>query len=137
MKALAASIIGDAGELQFLRQPILQRLEGPLGAAPRLRRERPDVLDAQLLERPADLGRRAAIDLAAAFGGAEIMRPAIRVEAHRQAVLREDLVQRPEGRGRAFLLDEKGRIDRPGGVIQRDNEIKGGWPSSHGCREPS
>jgi hypothetical protein len=56
----------------------------------------------------------------------EIVRAAVGVEAHRQAVLRKHLAQRPEGRGRAFLLDEKGRMDRPRRVIQRDNEIKGG-----------
>src|SRR5580693_6823123 len=54
------------------------------------------------------------------------MRAAIRIEAHRQPVLRKHLFQRPEGRGRAFLLDEESRIDRPGRVIERDNEIKGG-----------
>ena len=54
------------------------------------------------------------------------MRAAVGVEAHRQAVLRENLLQRPEGRGRAFLLDQKGRIDRPRRVIHRDDEIKGG-----------
>src|SRR5580692_10137259 len=52
------------------------------------------------------------------------MRAAIRIEAHRQPVLRKHLFQRPEGRGRAFLLDEESRIDRPGRVIERDNEIE-------------
>ena len=56
----------------------------------------------------------------------EIVAAPVGVEAHRQAVLRKHLAQRPEGRGRAFLLDEKGRMDRPGRVIQRNNEIKGG-----------
>ena len=83
------------------------------------------MLDAKLLERPPDLGRTAAVDLAGP-GGAEIVRAAIGVEAHRQAVLGEHLSQRPEGRGRALLLDEKGRINRPRRVIERHNEIKGG-----------
>src|ERR1700728_3679241 len=56
----------------------------------------------------------------------EIVRAAVGVEAHRQAVLGKDLFQRPEGRGRAFLLNQKGRIDRSRRVIERDNEIKGG-----------
>ena len=81
------------------------------------------MLDAQLRERPADLGRMSRDRSRRRFGGAEIVRPAIGVEAHRQAVLRENLVQRPEGRGRALLLDEKGRIDRPRRVVERDNEI--------------
>ena len=45
------------------------------------------MLDAQLRERPPDLGRMTPIDLAASFGGVKVMRPAIGVEAHRQAVL--------------------------------------------------
>src|SRR3984885_1231688 len=56
----------------------------------------------------------------------EIVRAGVGVEARRQAVLGENLFQRPEGRGRAFLFDQKGRIDRSRRVIERDNEIKGG-----------
>src|SRR5580704_19673205 len=82
------------------------------------------MLDAQLLERPADLGRTAAIDLAR-LGGAEIVAAPVGVETHRQALARENLLERPEGRGRALLLDEKRRIDRPRGVIEGDNEVKG------------
>ena len=36
---------GDPGEPELLRQPVLRRREGPLGAAARLRRERADMLD--------------------------------------------------------------------------------------------
>src|SRR5277367_5902594 len=67
----------------------------------------------------------AAVDLAR-LGRAKIMRASIRIEAHRQAGLGKDLFQRPEGRGRAFLLDQERRIDRPRRVVERDNEIKGG-----------
>jgi len=84
------------------------------------------MLDPQLSQRPSDLGRMAGVDLAAGFRGVKVMRPSVRIEAHRQAMLRENLLQRPEGRGRAFLLDEKRRIDRSRRVIERDNEIKGG-----------
>ena len=52
------------------------------------------------------------------------MRAAIRIEAHRQAVLGKDLLQRPEGRGRAFLLDQKRRIDRPRRVVERHNQVE-------------
>jgi hypothetical protein len=55
------------------------------------------MLDPQLLQRPADLGEMAAVDLAG-LGGAEIMRAAIRIEAHRQAVLGKDPVERLERR---------------------------------------
>jgi hypothetical protein len=59
------------------------------------------------------------IDLAACFRSVKVVRPAVGVEAHWQAVLGEELLQRPEGRGRTLLLDEKGRIDRPGRAIER------------------
>ena len=49
------------------------------------------MLDAELRERPPDLGRMTPIDLAASFRGVKVMRPAIGVEAHRQAMLRENL----------------------------------------------
>jgi hypothetical protein len=54
----------------------------------------------------------------------EIVRAAVGVEAHRQAVLGKDLFQPPEGRGRAFLLNQKGRIDRPGRVIERHDQVE-------------
>ena len=100
--------VGYASKLELLGQPVLQRLEHPLGAASSLGRIGADMLDSELLERPSDLGRMTPIDLAASFRGVKIMRPAIG-EAHRQAVLGEHLVQRTEGRGRALLLDQKRR----------------------------
>jgi hypothetical protein len=123
MKALAFVDRDDPGRRQLLDQPVLKGPERPLGAAPGLGRIGPDVLDPQLRQRPADLGETAAVDLAR-LGGAEIMRAAIRLEAHRQAVFAEDLLQRPKGRGGAFLLDQKGRVDRPRRVVERDNQIE-------------
>ena len=82
------------------------------------------MLDPELLERSPDLGRMAAVDLAARLGGVEVMRPAVGVEAHRQAMFGENLLQRPEGRGRPFLLDEERRIDRPGRVVQGDDQVE-------------
>ena len=56
-----------------------------------MRRIGPDMLDPELGQRPADLCRMTPIDLAASFRGVKVMRPAIGVEAHRQAMLRENL----------------------------------------------
>jgi hypothetical protein len=67
----------------------------------------------------------------------EIVAAPVGVEAHRQAVLRKHLAQRPEGRGRAFLFDQEGRMDRPGRVINITMRSRAGWPSSHSWREPS
>ena len=59
--------IGYAGERQFVDETVLKRPERPLRSAARLRRIGPDMLDPQLLKRPPDLRRMAAIDLAAGF----------------------------------------------------------------------
>jgi hypothetical protein len=74
--------IGYAGKREFLAETILQRPERALRTASQqrargrtpvsrraMRRIGPDMLDAELLERPADLGRITPIDLAASFLG--------------------------------------------------------------------
>ena len=84
------------------------------------------MLNPELLEGSTDLGRMAAVDFAAGFRRVKVMRPAVGVEAHRQAVLRENLLERPESRGRAFLLGEERRVDRPRGVVHRDDQVERG-----------
>jgi hypothetical protein len=66
----------------------------------------------------------AAIDLAADFGRVKVVRPAVSVEAHRQAVLAEYLLQRPEGRGRALLRDQERRVDRPRRVVHGHDQVE-------------
>ena len=82
------------------------------------------MLDPELLERATDLGEAIAVDLAAGLGGEKVMPAAVGIEAHRQAMLAEHLLQRPESRGRAFLLDQKRRIDLAGRVIERHDQIE-------------
>ena len=82
------------------------------------------MLDPELLERPPDLGRMAAIDRAAGFGGVKVVRPAIGVEAHRQAVLAEHLLQRPEGRGGALLRHQERRVDRPRRIVHGHDQVE-------------
>jgi hypothetical protein len=60
------------------------------------------------------------------LGRKEIVRASIGVEAHRQPMRAEHLFQCTEGRGRPFLLDEKGRIDLPRGVFHGHNQIEQG-----------
>jgi hypothetical protein len=60
-----------------------------------------------------------------------------RHKAHRQAVLRNHFFQRPKRRGRAFLLDQKRRIDRPVASPRVTIRSLAGSPSSQACREPS
>ena len=97
-----------AAHRAFGRTPVSRRA---------LRGEGPDGLDPKRLKGSPDLGRTAAVDLAG-LGRAEIMRTAVAVEAHRQAVVGKHVFERPESRGRALLLDEKRRIDRPRRVVE-------------------
>ena len=57
--------IGDAGELEFLRQAFLQGAEHALRAAPGLRRIGRDQLNTELLQGTSDLGWIVLVDLAA------------------------------------------------------------------------
>jgi hypothetical protein len=50
--------------------------------------------------------------------------PFLRKGGAKQAVLRNRLGQPKQARHRAFLLGQEGRTDRPGGVVERDDEIK-------------
>jgi hypothetical protein len=52
------------------------------------------------------------------------MRRTEAVQGVRQPVFAEHLLERAEGRGCALLLDEEGRIDGPGRVVQRDDQIE-------------
>lgn len=61
-EAVGGLDIGNAGQRQFFRQPILQGGEHPLRAAPGFRRIGRDMLDAQLPQRPSDLRQPALVD---------------------------------------------------------------------------
>src|SRR6185312_17237005 len=78
---------------QFLGQPVLQRAEGPLGAAPSLGRVGGDMLDAELLEGPADLGQLGLGDGLAGFRRVEIVAPSVGIERTEQPVPLNHLTQ--------------------------------------------
>ena len=80
--------------------------------------------DAELGQRPADLGELGLVHLALALAGDEVMRAAIGVERAEQAVLGNRLGQAKQARHRAFFFDQKCRIDLPGSVVERDDEIE-------------
>ena len=82
------------------------------------------MLDAQTLQRPPNLCRARAVDLAARNGRVKIMRAAIRVEAQRQTVRAEHFRQRAKRRVRSFLLDQERRVDRVRRIVQRHDQIK-------------
>jgi hypothetical protein len=123
-EAIGRFELPDAGECELLRQTVLQGLEHALGAPACLRRIGRDMLDAQGLERPAYLrqlllGHRAAGDRCM-----KIMAAAIRIEARRKTLLDEHLEQGPKARRRAFLLNQKSRIDRARGIIRGHDQIE-------------
>src|SRR6516225_5172435 len=54
----------------------------------------------------------------------EIMAAAIGIEARRKPLRREHLQKPTKRRNRAFFLDQKRRVDRAGGIVHRDDQIK-------------
>src|SRR5690606_8247364 len=70
-----------------------------------------DMLDAEPVERAADLGEVGSVHLAAGPGRVEVVAAAVGVEAAGQAAGREGLHQRAEARGGPLLGDEEGRVN--------------------------
>jgi hypothetical protein len=89
-----------------------------------MRRIGPDMLDPELPQRSADLGWLLAVERAAGLGGEKVVRTAVGVEAHRQPVLGEHLVERAERRARAFLFHQKRRINLARRVVERHDQIE-------------
>lgn len=75
-------------------------------------------------KRPSDLRQAGPVDLAARFRRVEIMAAAVGIEAQRQAMMPEHLLERPERRARTLLLDQKSRVDRTRRVVQRDDQVE-------------
>ena len=115
---------GDAGERELLGQAVLEGAERALGTPPRFGRVGRDVLDAELGERPADLGHLILGDLLARLGGEEVMARPVGVERARQALRGDHLGERPEGARGAFLVHQKGRVDLAGGIVQGDDQVE-------------
>jgi len=124
MKALAASSVTiEANASSFVRRSCSvwnSRSERPRAGA-RIGR---DVFDAEMIERPADLGQAGPIDLAAGLRRVKIVAAPIRIMAQRQAVLAKHLRQGPERRSRAFLLDQKSRKYRARRVVQGHDQVE-------------
>ena len=67
---------------------------------------------------------RLLVDRLARLRREEVVAAAVGIEARRQAVRGEHLQQRAKGRGRAFLLDQKRRVDRAGRVVHRHDQVE-------------
>jgi len=113
----------DAGQRQFLRQAVLERTERPLRAAPSLRRIGRDVLDAELRQRPTELGRMRPGNLPAGLGRVEIVTASVGAEGAKQPVPPDHLAQAPQARSGAFLVHQEGRVDRACRIIERHHQI--------------
>ena len=87
---------GASGQRQLLGQTVLEGAKGALAAAPGLRRVGRDVADAELLERPSDLGQLGLGDFAASLGGDEVVAAAVGVELDEQAMPLDHLDQPAE-----------------------------------------
>src|SRR4029453_4217278 len=86
----AEPVVGglDRGEsllAQERRQAALERAEQPLHPTPALRAVARDVLDAELLERPPDLGQAGLVHRLAGRGRVEVMTAPVGVEGREQA----------------------------------------------------
>jgi len=81
------------------------------------------VLDPELRQRPADLGRLLLRHLAARLGRHEVVAAAVGVERAEQAVAPDRLGQAQKARDRALLLDQKGRVDLVVGIVHRDDQV--------------
>ncbi len=106
----------------ILGQAILQRAEGSLRAAARLRRIGRDVLDAELRQGAPDLGAQSWTRLAG-LGRVEVMAAPIGVERAEQPVPLDHLADRAKARLGALLIDQKGRVDRARRVVERHHQI--------------
>ena len=72
--------IAQAGVFELFDQPVLQRPEHALAAAARLRRVGRDVLDADPIERTADLGQVNLVDRLAGLVGVKVVAGAVGIE---------------------------------------------------------
>ncbi len=82
------------------------------------------MLNAELVEGEPDLDALVLVQLAAGLGRVEVVAAAISVQRTGQAVCGEHLLERPEGGRGAFLLDQEGRVDLAGGVVQGDDQVE-------------
>ena len=82
------------------------------------------MLDAEPAKRPADLGQPRLVDRLAGLERHEIVAAAIRVEVRRQAFRAKRLGQPARARGRAFLFNQEGRVDRAGRVVHGHDQVE-------------
>lgn len=82
------------------------------------------MLDAELGERPADLGRLVLVDGAAGLGRVEVMAAAVGVERAEQPPGGDYLAERPKCAHGPFLVNQKGGVDLRGGVVHGRDQVE-------------
>jgi hypothetical protein len=98
----------DPGHRKLLRQPVLQGAERAFRSAAGLRRISRDVLDAELIERAAELRQHRLRHPSASFRRLEVVAAAVGVERAEQTMLRHHLPHPAQARCRALLIHQKG-----------------------------
>jgi hypothetical protein len=82
------------------------------------------VLDAELGQRPADLGQLILGDVLPRLGRDEVMARPVGVQRAWQTPRAEHLGERLEGAHGAFFVDQKGRVDLGGGIIHGHDQVE-------------
>jgi len=82
------------------------------------------VLDAELVERPADLGQAGLVHRLAGRGRVEVVAASVGIEGREQAVCRNRFLQSHKARRGTLFLDQDSREDRACGIVQGHHEIE-------------
>ena len=117
------SHVRDPRLRRLLRQPSLNRSEGPLAPAPGLRRIRRDHLDARLGHRPPEPGRVVLVHLPARLRRVPVVGAPVRVQAVEQPLRLHRLPHPPEARPRSLLGHEEPRVHLAGRIVHRHDEV--------------
>ena len=124
MKRLAASTVAMPASASSLTRRSWRVPKARSERPPRLGGVGGDVLDAELVQGAPDLAAPPLVHLAAGLGRVEVVAAAVGIQRAGQAVLGEHRLERPEGGRGAFLLDQEGRVDLRGGVVQGDDQVE-------------
>ncbi len=82
------------------------------------------VLDAEAIERLANLGQAGLVHLAAGLRREELVAAKIAVEARRQPLPANRFGQGEKARLRARFFDKDSRVDRPAGIFHGDHRVE-------------
>lgn len=82
------------------------------------------MLDAELVQGPADLGLRPLVDRLARLRGHEVVAAAVGVEGQEQPPPGDRLAHALKAAHRPFLVHQKGRVNLAGGVVHGHDQVE-------------